>query len=85
MVACSCPKFAACVCCRVSGATQQTHVKITTLVNMAAYASRLTVGPYANAETSTLKGYFARKVGTVFKLHGIYLESMILSCPKIIP
>ena len=54
------------VCCRASGETQQTLVKIMTLASMAAYVFRLTAGPSANAETSTLKEYFARKVGTFF-------------------
>jgi hypothetical protein len=58
-----------CVCCRVSGVTQQTPVKITILVNMVAYAFQQTVDLYVNAETSTLKGYFARKVGDTFQIY----------------
>jgi hypothetical protein len=51
-------------------------VKITILANMAAYVFRLTAGPSANAEMSTLKEYFARKVGTFFNL--LNLKSLLV-------
>jgi Na+-translocating ferredoxin:NAD+ oxidoreductase RnfE subunit len=56
------------VCRRVSGETQRTPAKIMILASMVVYVFRLTADPSANAETSTLKGYFARKVGTYFNL-----------------
>ena len=43
---------------------------------MAAYVFRLTAGPSANAETSTSKEYFARKVGIFVYL--LTLKSLLV-------